>query len=181
MSVDLRSNSQFARVSVLLMDDCMIKLEHARTQDRMRKTMYESIESVTLWRRIPGVRITVCAVLLALPGIALLFVGDTAVTIIGIFLILLGGGLITFYLVCGKTTIRITKGGKNYDITGIFRPSKVRKFREKLIAGIRRVQERVPAIQPASATMNSAPPETFENSANSAPTPPPAPPVAPLA
>ena len=156
MSVDLRSKSQFARVSVLLMDDCIIKLEHRRTEDRMRKIMYESIESITFQRRLPGLRIALCAVFLVLPGIAIQFVGNEISTVIGIFLIVLGSGLIIMYLVCGHTIVRILKGGKYYEIAGVFRPRKLRKFREKLLASIRSVQmQSIPA--PATVAFPNTP------------------------
>jgi hypothetical protein len=140
MSVDLQSNSTFGRISIVLMNDCLIKLEHGWSEDRTRRFMYEGIDSVVIWRKIPWVRIMVCAVLLALPGIILLFLGNIVATVCGIVLGAIGVALIVWYLYCRSTTIRIVRAGKNHDLTSIFRPGKVRSFRDRLVVNIRTIQ-----------------------------------------
>lgn len=145
MSVDLRSTSMFAKVSILLMDDCLIKLEHGRTEDRMRRVMYDTIQHVVIWRAIPWVRIVLCAVGFGLPGIALMFVGRNPGVAIGIVLLAIAVGLIARYFYCRVTTIRIVRDGKPQDITGLFSPRKVRKFRDRLVPAIQRVQGLTPA------------------------------------
>ena len=143
MAADLRSNTMFSRISVVLMDDCLEKLDHDRTSDRVRRFAFDTIESVVIWRKIPWVRITLCATFLALPGAALQFVGDEFATVSGLVLLALGLGLITWYLVCRSTTIRIMRGGLTYDIVGIFRPARVRKFRDGLLTRVRAAQAAV--------------------------------------
>ena len=150
MSVDLRTNSAFARVSLLVMPDCLVKLEHGRTEDRVRKFMFDAIGTVVIWRKVPWARVLVCALLLAAPGVALLFVRETAVVVIGGVLLVFGVALCLWYLYCGSTTVRVVRNGEPYDITGIFRPGRVRKFREKLVTGIRAVQ-----ADPAAAARQS--------------------------
>ncbi|HEV7301140.1 MAG TPA: hypothetical protein VGN72_17370 [Tepidisphaeraceae bacterium] len=140
MAADLRSNTMFSRISLVVMDDCLIKLEHGRTGDRVRKFTYDSIESIVIWRKTPWVRIVVCTTFLALPGAALQFVGDTFATYSGLFLLALGLGLVAWYLICRSTTIRIMRGGIIYDVVGIFRPGRVRKLRDNVLARIRAVQ-----------------------------------------
>jgi hypothetical protein len=155
MGADLRNNTSFARISLVLLDDCLVKLEHARTQDRIRRYMFEAIESVVIWRRVPLIRILVCTCLLLLPGVAILFIGETFATVSGILLILLGGGLVLWYLFNGKTTIRIVRAGKTDEIVGIFGRGKVRSFRERLVLGIQRAQQN--ALARGAVEMTSAP------------------------
>jgi hypothetical protein len=166
MSVDLRNASTFGRISLLVMDDCLIKLEHGYTRDRVRRLMYDAIESVIIWRRVPGVRITVCVVLFLLPGMGLLFANSTVAIVIGIFLLALALGLISWYIYAGKTIIRIVRIGKTDDVIGIFRPGRVRRFRTLFIDGIQRAQDAIlaqsagaePAAVPVSEPASSAAP-----------------------
>ena len=147
MSVDLKSNTAFARISLIVMDDSLIKLEHSRTNDRVRRFMFDSIERIIIWRTVPGVRIALCAVCLVAPALLMLIFDDRdhVFLVIGLMLGTLGLGLIVWYLVCRKTTIRIVRAGTAVDIVGIFRPKKVRNLRDKLIAGILAAQP-APAI-----------------------------------
>ena len=87
MAVDLRSVTTFQRFSLVLMDDCLIKLEHERTQDRVRRYSYDSIQNIIIWRTISWWRVIICGICLLLPGIGLLFVDNTPSTVIGFILI----------------------------------------------------------------------------------------------
>ena len=142
VAVDLRSNTMFSRVSLLAMPDSLVKLEHSRTEDRVKRFKYDTIENVLIWRTMPWVRLVVVTVVLVLPGVALLFVQDRdgVSLVLGIILIVIGLAFDAFYLVCRNTTIRITRVGRTDDIKGIFRPRKVRKLRDRLLAGIRATQ-----------------------------------------
>jgi hypothetical protein len=157
VSVDLQSNTMFGRISLVLMEDCLVKLEHGRTEDRVRRFMFDSIESVIIWRKMPWGRIAVTLGLFALPGVALFFVGELVTTIFGIFLVALGLGLTAWYLTCRKTTIRILRGGNTHDLSGIFRPSKVRSLRDRLFAQIERAQQQAAAT---IASPSTEPPPT---------------------
>ncbi len=113
---------------------------HERTQDRVRRFSYETIQNVVIWQKVPWLRIIICAVFLLLPGIGLMFMSNTASTVTGWFLIIVGGGLVGWFSYCRVTTIRIVRAGRNNDLTGMFRPGRVRRFRDRLIAGIRATQ-----------------------------------------
>src|SRR5665213_3135673 len=156
MSVDLRSNSTLGRMSFILMDGYLIQLEHRYTEDRVRKFRYESIDSVIIWQKAPWLRMILCAVILGLPGIAILFfsfrsgfnsndVGETFMVVTGSFLCALAVGLITWYFYCKKTTIRIVRAGNHHDLSGMFRPGRLNRFRTRLVDGIRNVQSRLQA------------------------------------
>jgi hypothetical protein len=143
MAVDLRSVTTFQRFSLVLMDDCLIKLEHERMQDRVRRFSYDAIQNVVIWQKISWWRFIVCGVCLVLPGIGILFVGNTPSTIIGSILIIIGALLMAWYLYCKVTTIRIVRGGTNHDLKGLFRPGKLRRFRERLINSIQTAQSMI--------------------------------------
>ncbi len=159
MGVDLRSNTMFARISVVLLDDCLVKLEHGRTEDRVRRFMYDSIENVVIWKKIPWLRVILCTVFLVLPGIALQFPRDEIATYSGAFLLVLGLGLVGWYLVCKKTTIRITRSGTPNDLVGVFRPKRVRSLRDRLIANVQAAQLAEAVEPPVADSPTDVPPE----------------------
>jgi hypothetical protein len=136
MAVDLKSNTTFQRVSILLTDNAIVKLEHERTQDRIRRFPYESIQAVLIWQRISWWRIVLCTIVLIFPGIGIAFNDSTTALISASILIGMGLALDLWYLYCKVTTVRIVRGHANYDLIGLFRPGKLRKFRQRLLAGI---------------------------------------------
>lgn len=156
MSVDLANNTTFQRLSLVVMDDSLIKLEHERTQDRVRKIMFDRVESLLIWTVPPWLNICICGIFFALPGFGILLVQEVWSSIVGDFLLALGLGLIGWYVYCGRTTIRAVRGGRLHEIKGIFRPGRVRRFRERLVAGIRRAQEQ--PQPPATPSPNDAQP-----------------------
>lgn len=137
MAVDLKSNSFISRSSLVIMPDSLVKLEHTRTQDRVKRFTFDTIERVMIWKRFLWGRLITVSLLLLAPGVLLIVLNrDTALIVCGSILAAIGGGLAVWYLICRKTTIRILRGGTTTDITGIYRPGKVAKFRDKLIRGI---------------------------------------------
>ena len=140
MAADLKSITTLNRFSLVLMDDSLIKLEHEYTQDRVRRFSYDSIQNVIIWQKISWWRFVLCGIVLVLPGIGILFLDNVAATIIGVILMLIGLSLMGWYLYCKMTTIRIVRSGSNYDLTGLYRPGKLRKFRERLLTAIQTAQ-----------------------------------------
>ena len=137
MSVDLRSNSTFERVSLVLMDDCLVKLEHGWTEDRIKRFMYEAVEKLVITRRLPWPHMIICAVVLMGPGVFLLFSSEAGLPILGGGLIAVGLILVLWYAYCGKTTIRIDRAGKTAEIKGIFRPGRINRFAQRFITNVR--------------------------------------------
>lgn len=146
MAADLKSITTFQRVSLLLMDDCLIKLEHERTRDRVRRFSYDTIQTVVIWQKISWLRIVLCTLCLVAPGFALLLTQQSTNSLVGVLLMTVGGGLIAWYFYCKVTTIRIVRAGTNNDIAGLFRPGRLDRFRKRLVANIRASQ---PAPEPA--------------------------------
>lgn len=132
----------FGRSSLMLLDDCLVKLEHSYTEDRVRKFMFDAVEAVIVWQSIPWLYLCIVAFFLFGPAFCLLvLVRGTAADWIGGVLAVAAVPLFVWYLYCRKTTIRIVRFGKSEDISGIFRPGKLRRVLEKLNAGIRAVQQ----------------------------------------
>lgn len=141
MGVDLKSNSFFKRISIVLMDDSLVTLEHERTQDRSRRIMFDRIESVVVWRSIPWVRIVLIGLLIVLPAASILFIGRLTSTIIGTMFLAFGLAVILWYFYCRHTILRIMRAGQAHDISGIYRPGRFRPFRDRLISNIRNSQQ----------------------------------------
>jgi hypothetical protein len=142
MSADLRSSSIFGRSSLVLLDDCLVKLEHGQTEDRVRKFMFDAIEAVIVWRSVPWLYLCIVAFFLCGPAFCLLIlVRGTVANWIGGFLLVAAVPVMAWYLYCRKTTIRIARFGKTDDIQGIFRPGKARDVTNRLVNGIRAAQQ----------------------------------------
>ncbi|HEX4124597.1 MAG TPA: hypothetical protein VHY37_07705 [Tepidisphaeraceae bacterium] len=154
MAVDLRSNNTFARISLILMDDCLIKLEHQSTQDRVRRYSYDQIERVVIWSRPAWLRIAICAIGLLLPGILLALLTEE-LQIFGWVLASIGALLVCWYLYTRVATIRIIRGGQVYDLKGLYRPGRLRRFRDNLIARVQSAQA-VETVEPAPSSPAAA-------------------------
>lgn len=162
MAVDLKTNSFFRRISLVLEPDALVKLEHDRTKDRVRKIMFDRVDQVIVWRRLPVLRIILVTAILCAPGALLLMTNEPVGIVIAFILLAIGLIVDAVYLYYRKTTIRIIRAGRAEDITGIFRPRKVRTLVANMQANIR-------ATQAAGfARLNDAPPSTLPT----LPTPP---------
>jgi hypothetical protein len=140
MAVDLAAHGLFQRASVVLDPDCLIKLEHSSTRDRLRKVMFDRVDHIIVWRVVPWVRVLLALLLIGVPGSLLLLVGDPVATAFAMIVILIALGVVSWYLYCRKTTIRIVRAGKIGDIRGIYRPRKVRRVVQAMVNNIRVVQ-----------------------------------------
>jgi hypothetical protein len=166
MAVDLKTNGFFGGTSIIVAPDCMIKLEHGGTKDRIRKVLFDRVEQVIVWRRVPVVRVVIVSVLLGLPGLLLLLVQETALTVFALLLLVITGAALAYYLYCRKTTIRIVRAGRFEEVTGVFWPSRVSRLLEMMRVNIRATQaqgmamlaEKQAAADAAAAAMDDQPP-----------------------
>jgi hypothetical protein len=143
MSEILKTTSVFDRLSFVVMDDSLVRLEHGSTQDRVRKFRFIEIEGILFSRAAPVGRLILCTVFFILPGIAMMLLNsELALVMVGLGLMVVGLCLLVWYSVAGRTTIQIYRANRPTPekVSGIFRPRKVRRFRENLIAGIQRAQ-----------------------------------------
>lgn len=174
MSVDLRSNTTFSRISMVLMDDCLVKLEHQTTQDRVRRYAYDRIQGVVIWTRPAWLRMAVCAVGLLAPGI-LLGLLTQELQIFGWILASIGLLLVCWYAYTKVATIRIIRAGKTDDLKGLYRPGRLNRFRDKLIARIQEAQSvetiETPIVTPSASDAPAAiAPDTTPTSVSVLPT-----------
>jgi hypothetical protein len=142
MSVDLRSYKTFERYSILVMEDCVVKLEHTYGDDRIRRIKFDTLERMIIFRKTPWLRVIIGGLLML---VGLLTMLNNDLLILGVALAVVGLAVVIYYLYCGATTIRMVRRGIATDLDGIFRPGKVRKFREKVLDGVRRAQTASPA------------------------------------
>jgi hypothetical protein len=145
MGVDLRNRSTFERSSIIVTDDAIVKLEHTYGDDRLKRAMFASLESLIIWRKLCWAQITVVALLVVMPGILILAL-NSELMILGAILLGIGLLLIVYYVYCGKYTIRLIRRGTTMEFSGVYRPGKVRKFRDKVIANAQRVQGGNPPV-----------------------------------
>ncbi|MDH5638042.1 MAG: hypothetical protein OEZ04_06085 [Nitrospinota bacterium] len=136
MPVDLRVHSLASRKSLLVMEDSLVMLEHSQFSDRIHKILYESIESIIVWKKLPWLKMTLTA--LALGGFAYIpFIGtgslannDTRIyllIVLGVFV-----ALETILLIRKKVFIRINHSGLALDLAFSAFPWKVSNFVDKV-------------------------------------------------
>jgi hypothetical protein len=184
MGVDLRGISSFERFSLVIMDDCLMKLEHGYSKDRVRRYMYDNVEAVLIWRRFPALRFGVVVLCLIVPGLALLLAGGQTSLVIAFFLLSCGTLILLWYGYHGRTTVRIIRYDKTDEFSGIFTRGKVRRFRERLIENIQKAQQAaISRAEPQTTAEPTVPPIPVAEIAAPEPqqTPPPVPEQAPPA
>ena len=143
MSVDLRSYKTFERYSILVLDDCVVKLEHTYGDDRIRRIKFATLERMVISRKPAWLRLIIGGLILL---VGLLIMLNNDLLYLGIGLAAFGIAILLYYLYCGVTTIQMIRRGIPSDFDGIFRPGKVRKFRDKVLEGVRRTQSAPPAV-----------------------------------
>lgn len=149
MAADLTTTGFFQRRSVILQNDHVVVLEHQSTKDRVRRIAFDRIEHVVLWRSLPWVYMVVYGLLLGGPGLAFLAVRSTPIIFIGLTLVAITVIIEARYLYMGKTSIRITRAGSAYVISGVVSPRKVDRFISRMEEAIHRAQQT--QIQPQRA------------------------------
>lgn len=140
MPGDLTAASWFRRQCILVGGDALVLLESSSgSKDRMRKILFDRVESIVTWKTIPWGRMALFALLLGLPGFLLLGAGEVP-AIVGYILC----GICLFvearYLYDRKTTLRIRRAGEDRDIVVIVRPGKLDHV-------LGRVRDRIEATQ----------------------------------
>jgi hypothetical protein len=141
------------------MDDSLVILESDRTADRMRKILFDRVEGVLLWKRLPWGRMLLVTLLIAGPSIAVFWApGDEALVIggIGLSLAML---LLARYLWYGKSTLRLVRAGEVKDFTVIMRPGKLRKKVAAICQGVEETQARERAAQGDGVAVAAEPPQ----------------------
>lgn len=136
MSVDLKISGLTGGMSVLTLDGELIILEHGVGQDRVKRILYENIESILVWEKIPWLRMIGAAVFLGL----LIYVFGAAyrtgrdetslyvIFILGVLLVLLEA----IFLIRKDAHMRINHGAEPYDLTAPAYPWRIRKFVQKV-------------------------------------------------
>ncbi len=153
MPADLTTAQMFRRSSVVLQNNHLVLLEHHSMQDRMRRVNFDGVESILRWRTRPWVRIVLVLLTIGGGGLGLLMANEDVLASIGAILIGVAAFILTFYFYRGKTTIIISRRGKEYVIKGIVSPKKVDQLMAQMEASIRQVQGEIEG-HPAAQSQN---------------------------
>jgi hypothetical protein len=156
MAVDLTFASFAQRRSLVLLDDQLVELQHAMTHDRVRRIHFDRLQSVLAWRRLPRLRLLVVFAVLGVPGVLLIAAGDPGTIGAGVFLLAAMLLITLYYVYHGRTTIRITRAGQNYEYTGVIRRGRVLRFLARLEQRVRLVQAAPSGAVAASAAIPAA-------------------------
>ena len=143
MAITLRgSGGWFSRTSLLFDQDSLIILEQASFNDRLRRILYDRVESLVIWKRIPWLYL-VLSLLLFAPGVLIILYGPNHVAKgIGAGIVISWLALVARLLYCRLTTIRITRASKVREIKVLQSPRKVDRFSARLRSEIEETQQR---------------------------------------
>lgn len=140
----LKCRSLFGGNTLVVDDDALVVLEADLASDRMRRLLYNRIESITTWRRIPWTGCIVGA-LLGLAGLVVAIMGarDSFMSTEIIGLVVLAGGLLVLgkYAWYKRTHIAVTRDGQTKRFSGIISPAVRRRFFQRLDAAVRGYQQ----------------------------------------
>jgi hypothetical protein len=142
MAADLKFTGIAHRSSIVLLDDHLVVLKHGSTRDRVRRVVYDRIDSVLSWRSLPWVRMVLFGVLFGISGLLMLAAAEPFANVLGAILLSTTTLIEVRYLYMGKTTLRITRADKHYDFTGVVSPRKVASCLSRLDRDIRLAQQR---------------------------------------
>ncbi|NOX57528.1 MAG: hypothetical protein GXP29_01550 [Planctomycetes bacterium] len=141
MAVDLKLRNSFGNVSIILMDDHLVELEHSYTSDRVRRIRYDRVESVVRWRVLPLGRMAIVGLLVAVPGLLMMFSSEQVFVTMGTAFLTIAACIEAIYIYAGKTHISIMRAGREFKLAGVVRPHKVDRLLNRMEADIRRTQE----------------------------------------
>jgi len=138
MPADLRIHGFVNRKSFLVMEDSLVMLEHSQFSDRIHKILYESIESIIVWKKTPWLKMTLTALILGgFAYIPFLGTGSPANSDTRNYLLIVLGVFVALEVILltrKNVFIRIIHAGQPLDLAfGAF-PWTVRKFVDNIRA-----------------------------------------------
>ena len=153
MAADITSMIGRHRQSMLLAADAVIRLDHQFGRDRVRRILYEHLQSVTVWTEFPTALALGAGLLLGTPALlAVVALGAAGVCVAVVPLILLAV-LLIWISIQRRTVIRFVWAGQQFDFSGIVRKATVELFIKRLneaVVHARRAAEKANAERRAS-------------------------------
>ena len=110
--------------------------------DRVRRILYDRVETLVTWRTIPWDRLIVSSIVLLIPALLLLLVGgfpETRAT--GGVLAVIGLSLVGWYLTARRTHFAISRAGETYRFSTITVRRRVQRFLTAVTSAIATVQQ----------------------------------------
>lgn len=136
MVTTLYSRGWFGSRRVLIEENCLGFYEHQFGSDRVRRTLFDRLGSVVVWRRFPWDKAAVYSLILGLPGLSLtasgLYMNEPGMWIIGGGLLLFWALIFARYLRYGRSTLLVYRDGKARRIQVIVSPKKLSRFLDTL-------------------------------------------------
>lgn len=163
MAADLKLRNLFSSNSIVLLDDHLVELEHGHTSDRVRRVLYDRIESVIHWRVQPLGRMIAFGLVFGIPGMLAIMSSDSVWGTMGVILLAITVILEARYLYTGKASVRILRAGRTFEINGIVSPRKLRRLLDRLRLDIERVQQQAASVSTDHAVQSRIPVELMPN------------------
>jgi len=140
MAADLEARGLFQRRELMLDDDALLDLENGFGSDRIRRILFERIQTVVAWTNVLAGRLVLSFMLLIVGVLFLipLFQGDAnPIIVLGVIFIILGLIFVLRYLMVQRYNLLIRMiDGTEHKIAALGRPVKFRRFVKRLTDSI---------------------------------------------
>lgn len=161
--INLYARGWFSNKRIVIEDDALGFYEQQFGSDRVRRVLFDRIDSVVYWRRFPWLRAVLFCVLIGLPGAVLAGVGiynsESISTIIGGVVLLFWLLIFLRYLWYGRSTIMVTRDGKSKGFETVVSPRRRKKFLRELDEAIEQYQSKHRDDSPAPVAVTDTAPD----------------------
>jgi hypothetical protein len=144
VAVDFKEESLMHQVAVVIDDDALIMLERDGNRDRVRKILYDRVQSVLIWRKFPWLRAIIIGVfllLLTLSFMPLAINSRNLAAKIPFVLCLITLLVVELrYLYYKRTYLQIFRAGESKLFKLIISPGKVKSIVNRLVENINKTQ-----------------------------------------
>ena len=146
MAADLSAYGLFHRRELVLDEDALLELENGFGSDRLRRVLFDRIQTVSAWTQILVGRL-VFSLILMLLGLYLLFPlftnGNMDLVPLGVVFLAIGLIILLRYAIIHRYNLVVRLfDGTEFRIVAMGRPGKFRKFVKRLVDGIAACQEK---------------------------------------
>lgn len=132
----LYSRGWFGSRRVLIEKNCLGYYEHQFGSDRVRRMLFDRLESVVVWRRFPWDRAAIFTIVLGLPALVLtvagVYMNEPGLWGFGAVVLCLWALVFGRFVWYGRSTILVHRDGKSKRIHVIVSPRKLTRFLETL-------------------------------------------------
>lgn len=135
MAVDLKAGGVIRVQSLIVNDDHLVILERDGYKDRIRKTLFDRVDSIVTWKTLPWGRMLFFLFLLGGPAVPMA-IADADLLPFAVVLFVILAIIEARYLLYMKTWLCITRAGTSRIFSMVVRPGRFRTVLDRMRANI---------------------------------------------